>query len=179
MRYFDGNTVTALWNYTQFFVMSDNSFGTTFGPSTPGLMNLVAGQTNGVAATLNGTGNEVSDGNGGLTVIGDVDGKNVIMVDDLTETAGTLTNAATLLKKYGAKDIYTGVSHAVFTDIAHERLIKSEIQELITTDSTPVRLHPDCNITVLSIAEVLAEGIHRIYTNESVSSLFEINAKQS
>jgi ribose-phosphate pyrophosphokinase len=107
-----------------------------------------------------------------------VDGKNVIMVDDLTETAGTLTNAATLLRKYGAKDIYTGVSHAVFTEIAHERLIKSEIKELITTDSTPVRLHPKCHITVLSIAEVLAEGIHRIYTNESVSSLFEINAKQ-
>ena len=62
-----------------------------------------------------------------LTVIGDVDNKNVIMVDDLTETAGTLTSAATLLKKYGARDIYAGVSHAVFTDIAHERLRKSEI----------------------------------------------------
>src|SRR5881296_1537429 len=60
-----------------------------------------------------------------LTVIGDVEGKNVIMVDDLTETAGTLTNAATLLMKFGAKDIYTGVSHAVFTDGAHERLRKS------------------------------------------------------
>jgi ribose-phosphate pyrophosphokinase len=114
-----------------------------------------------------------------LSVIGDVENKNVIMVDDLTETAGTLTGAATLLKKYGARDIYAGVSHAVFTDVAHERLRKSEIQELITTDSTPVRLHPDCRITVLSIAEVLGEGIHRIYTNESVSSLFEINAKQS
>jgi len=73
MGYFDGNTVTALWNYAQFFAMSDNSFGTTFGPSTPGLMNLVAGQTNGVASTLNGTGSEVGDGNGGLTVIGDPD----------------------------------------------------------------------------------------------------------
>ena len=62
-----------------------------------------------------------------LTVIGDVDNKNVIMVDDLTETAGTLTSAATLLKKYGARDIYAGVTHAVFTDIAHERLRKSEI----------------------------------------------------
>jgi ribose-phosphate pyrophosphokinase len=113
-----------------------------------------------------------------LHVIGDVDGKNVIMVDDLTETAGTLTNAATLLKKYGAREIYAGVSHAVFTDIAHERLKKSQIKELITTDSTPVRLHPECRITVLSIAEVLGEGIHRICTNESVSSLFEINANQ-
>lgn len=73
MGYFDGNTVTALWNYAQFFAMSDNSFGTTFGPSTPGLMNLISGQTNGVGATLNGTGDEVPDGNGGLTVIGDAD----------------------------------------------------------------------------------------------------------
>lgn len=112
-----------------------------------------------------------------MTVIGEVDGKNVVMVDDLTETAGTLTNAASLLRKYGAKDIYAGVSHAVFTDIAHERLRKSEIVELITTDTTPVKLYPDCRITVLSIAELLGEGIHRIHTNESVSSLFEINPK--
>src|ERR1700745_1404829 len=90
-----------------------------------------------------------------LHVIGDVDGKNVLMVDDLTETAGTLTNAAALLKKYGAKTISEGVSHAVFTEIAHERLKRSQIRELITTDSTPVRLHPECRSTVLSIAEIL------------------------
>jgi phospholipase C len=74
MGYFDGNTVTALWNYAQFFAMNDNSFGTTFGPSTPGLINLVSGQTNGVVATLNGTGDEVSGGSdGSLTMIGDAD----------------------------------------------------------------------------------------------------------
>jgi len=74
MGYFDGNTVTGLWNYAQSFAMSDNSYGTTFGPSTPGLLNLVSGQTNGVTATLNGTGNEVSGGSdGSLTVIGDPD----------------------------------------------------------------------------------------------------------
>jgi phospholipase C len=74
MGYFDGNTVTAEWNYAQNFAMSDNSYGTTFGPSTPGLMNLVSGQTNGVTATLNGTSNEVSGGSdGSLTVIGDPD----------------------------------------------------------------------------------------------------------
>jgi len=74
MGYFDGNTVTGLWNYAQFFAMSDNSFGTTFGPSTPGVINLVSGQTNGTAATLNGTGDEVSGGSdGSLTVIGDPD----------------------------------------------------------------------------------------------------------
>jgi ribose-phosphate pyrophosphokinase len=108
-------------------------------------------------------------------VIGDVEGKNVLLVDDLTETAGTLTSAAALLKEKGARDIYAGVSHAVLTEIAHERLYNSCIQELITTDSTPVRLHADSRITVLSIAELLGEGIQRVYSNESVSSLFEIN----
>jgi phospholipase C len=74
MGYFDGNTVTALWNYAQVFAMSDNSYGTTFGPSTPGVLNLVSGQTNGVIATLNGTGDEVSGGSdGSLTMIGDAD----------------------------------------------------------------------------------------------------------
>src|SRR5271169_1393887 len=73
MGYFDGNTVTAMWNYAQNFALSDNSYGTNFGPSTPGVLNLMSGQTNGAVATLNGTGFEVSDGNGGLTVIGDAD----------------------------------------------------------------------------------------------------------
>ena len=73
MGYFDGNTVTGLWNYAQHFAMSDNSFGTTFGPSTPGVLNLVSGQTNGAIATLNGTGDEVDGGAGSLTVVGDPD----------------------------------------------------------------------------------------------------------
>lgn len=73
MGYYDGNTVTALWNYAQQFAMSDNSYSTTFGPSTPGAINLISGQTNGTAATLNGTGDEVAGGAGSLTVIGDPD----------------------------------------------------------------------------------------------------------
>ncbi len=67
MGYFDGNTVTALWNYAQFFAMSDNSFNTTFGPSTPGALNLVSGLTHGVASTTGDTSSDVVDG----TVIGD------------------------------------------------------------------------------------------------------------
>ena len=73
MGYYDGNTVTGLWNYAQRFAMSDNAYSTTFGPSTPGVINLVSGQTNGVVQTLNGTGDEVDGGNGSLTVIGDPD----------------------------------------------------------------------------------------------------------
>ncbi|MDQ7998198.1 MAG: alkaline phosphatase family protein [Luteibacter sp.] len=73
MGYYDGNTVTAYWNYAQNFAMSDNHYGTGFGPSTPGAVNLIAGQTAGVTDTLNGTGAETDDGHGGLTMIGDPD----------------------------------------------------------------------------------------------------------
>jgi phospholipase C len=74
MGYFDGNTVTAMWNYAQFFALNDNSHGTTFGPSTPGVVNLVSGQTNGVINVMNGTGDEVAGGpDGSLTMIGDAD----------------------------------------------------------------------------------------------------------
>src|SRR5215472_12299227 len=77
MAYFDGNTVTGLWHYAQFFAMSDNSFGTTFGPSTPGLLNLVSGQTNGAINIINGLGDEVSGGpDGSYTMIGDADPLN-------------------------------------------------------------------------------------------------------
>jgi phospholipase C len=73
MGYYDGNTVTALWNYAQYFAMSDNSYDTNFGPSTPGALNLVSGQTNGVTENENGTGALIGDGNGGYTVISDAD----------------------------------------------------------------------------------------------------------
>src|SRR5215813_1195016 len=74
MGYYDGNTVTAFWNYAQHFAMSDNSYNTIFGPSTPGLMNLVAGQTNGLAANLNfPSSSETDGGSGTLSVVGDPD----------------------------------------------------------------------------------------------------------
>src|ERR1700739_2063834 len=73
MGYYDGNTVTALWNYAQRFAMSDNSYGTNFGPSTPGAINLVSGQPNGVTDQSNAGGSVVEDGNGGLTLVNDAD----------------------------------------------------------------------------------------------------------
>jgi ribose-phosphate pyrophosphokinase len=109
-------------------------------------------------------------------VIGEVAGKNVLIVDDLTETAGTLTSAAKMLRKHGALDIYAGVSHAVLTDLAVERLKDSEIKELITTDSVPVCPKSDQRVKVLSVAELLGEGIRRIHDDESVSSLFELKS---
>jgi len=73
MGYYDGNTVTAMWNYAQQYAINDNSYGTTFGPSTPGAINLVSGQTNGVSDQINASSKVVDDGSGGLTDIGDAD----------------------------------------------------------------------------------------------------------
>jgi phospholipase C len=73
MGYFDGNTVTAMWNYAQHFALNDNSYSTDFGPSTVGAINLISGQTNGVVKYTGGTGSLIGDGNGGFTVIGDPD----------------------------------------------------------------------------------------------------------
>jgi len=109
-----------------------------------------------------------------LYLIGEVEGRDVLLVDDLTETAGTLTSAAELLKKRGAQKIYAGVSHAVLVDIAIDRLQKSQIAELVTTNSTPVRTVKGFKITVLCVSELLGEGIKRIHNDESVSSLFNI-----
>ena len=89
MGYYDGNTVTALWNYAQHYAMSDNSFGTTFGPSTPGAINLVSGQTGGIIYTLGDPSTDTShatpDGQGGYTMIGDVDPSG----DDCSSTSKT------------------------------------------------------------------------------------------
>jgi phospholipase C len=104
MGYYDGNTVTALWNYAQRFAMNDNSYNTQFGPSTPGALNLVAGQTNGVSAMVNGPSSAViGDGNGGFTLIGDADpagdacsGPSKFQVSMAGKNIGDLLNAAGL-----------------------------------------------------------------------------------
>lgn len=110
-----------------------------------------------------------------LYVIGEVEGCDVLLVDDITETGGTLTSAATVLKERGALEIYAGVAHAVLVDVAIPRLQKSQIKELITTNSTPVRPVDGFMTTVLCVSELLGEGMKRIHNDESVSSLFKID----
>jgi ribose-phosphate pyrophosphokinase len=110
-----------------------------------------------------------------LYLIGEVEDCDVLLVDDLTETAGTLTSAAKILKKHGALNIYAGVAHAVLADVAIPRLQNSEMEELITTNSTPVRTVDGFTITVLCVSELLGESIKRIHNDESVSSLFKID----
>jgi ribose-phosphate pyrophosphokinase len=108
-----------------------------------------------------------------ISVIGEIEGKNILLVDDLTETAGTLVNAASLLKQRGACRIQACVSHALINDLGIERLRKSEIDELITTDTVLRPSIEGVRITTLSVAGLLGEAIKRIYTNSSVTSLFE------
>jgi ribose-phosphate pyrophosphokinase len=110
-------------------------------------------------------------------LVGEVEGKDVLLVDDLTETAGTLTAAAKLVKEHGAHRVLAAVSHSLFTELAHKRLQSSAIDELITTNSTVVHPVPGFKLTVLSIAGLLGEAIKRIHGGESVSSLFEINGR--
>jgi ribose-phosphate pyrophosphokinase len=108
-----------------------------------------------------------------MAVIGEIRGKNILLVDDLTETAGTLTSAAALLKKKGAKKILACVSHAILNNVGIERLRKSAIDELITTDTVQRPAIDGVKITTLTVAGLLGEAIKRINSNSSVNSLFE------
>jgi ribose-phosphate pyrophosphokinase len=108
-----------------------------------------------------------------MAVIGDIEGKNVLLVDDLTETAGTLTQASALMKKSGARQVFACVSHALLNDTGIERLRKSNIDELITTDTVLRPAIDGVKITTLSVAGLLGEAIKRIHSNSSVTSLFE------
>ncbi len=108
-----------------------------------------------------------------VTIIGDVKDRNCLLVDDLTETAGTLTEACALLKRNGAKSVVACVSHAILNDLGIQRLRKSNIDEIITTDSVPHPAIEGLPIKVLSVSGLLGEAIKRIHNNASVNSLFE------
>jgi len=109
-----------------------------------------------------------------MNVIGDVKGKTCIMLDDMVDTAGTLCAAAEILMKSGAKEVYACCSHGVLSGPAIERLEKSQIKQLVVTNSIPLRgAAADCKkIKVLSVAGLLGEAIKRIHLDDSVSSLF-------
>jgi len=108
-----------------------------------------------------------------INLVGHVRGCDVLLVDDITETAGTLTAAARLLRKKGARTIRAAVSHSILNEIAYERLGNGLIDELITTNSVPIDTR-GLPIKVLSIAKLLGKAIVRINSNESVTSLFRI-----
>ena len=111
-------------------------------------------------------------------IIGDVEGKTVLMMDDMISTAGTVCSAARLCKKRGAASIYVGATHAVLCGPAVERLADAPIDEVVVTDTIPVgpeKTEALAKLKVLSVAALLGEAIHRIHNDESVSSLFLLN----
>ncbi len=109
-----------------------------------------------------------------IDVVGDVKGRNCVLVDDLSTTAGTLSEASRILMERGAKSVRASVTHTLTTKTGMDRLKKSPIEELITTDSVPKNDWAGCPIKVLSVAELLGEAIKRIHGNQSVTSLFKI-----
>jgi ribose-phosphate pyrophosphokinase len=107
-------------------------------------------------------------------LIGSVQGRNILMCDDMITTAGTICSAAALVKERGAKKIYVGATHGVFAPGAVEKLSKAPVDEIVVTDTIP--LNADAaklkKIKVLTVAAMVGEAIKRIHRNESVSSLF-------
>ncbi len=101
MGYYDGNTITALWNYAQHYALNDHSYSSTFGPSTPGAINLISGQTNGVINTVNPGGAVVADGNGGLTLISDADPTGDYCSSTTTSVSMSGKNVGDLLNAKG------------------------------------------------------------------------------
>lgn len=103
-----------------------------------------------------------------MTVIGDVEGKNVVLVDDMVDTAGTIVKAANLMMEKGAKSVRALASHAIMSDPATERVNDSALTEMIFTNSIPYKKEcPKC--TVLSVAHMIADTIRRVHNNKSIS----------
>jgi ribose-phosphate pyrophosphokinase len=113
--------------------------------------------------------NEIAE----MRIIGEVEDKDVLLVDDIVDTAGTITKAADLMIANGARSVRAMVSHAVMSDPATQRVCDSALKEMIFTDSIPYKKGCD-KVTVLSVADIFAEAIRRVCNNESISSLYTI-----
>jgi ribose-phosphate pyrophosphokinase len=105
-------------------------------------------------------------------VIGDVKGKTAILVDDMIDTAGTLKAAAQTVLDEGAKKVYAVATHPVFSGRAYENLASAGFEEIVVTDTIPLRPGAPDNIRVLTCADLLTDSIRRIFTDESVSEVF-------
>lgn len=111
-----------------------------------------------------------------MALIGDVKGKDVILIDDIIDTAGSITRAAELIMDEGASSVRAFCTHAVFSGKAYDRLESSPFSEVVVTDTIPLR-RQSSKIKVLSTAELFAEVIHRVENYQSISSLFKFSTK--
>jgi ribose-phosphate pyrophosphokinase len=108
-----------------------------------------------------------------VNVIGEVEGRNIILIDDLIDTGGTIVGSVEALTANGAGDVYVGCTHGIFSDDALARLDSAPIREIVTTNTVPMDgKSPDGKLKVLSVAGLLGEAMRRIHVGESVSSLF-------
>jgi ribose-phosphate pyrophosphokinase len=106
-----------------------------------------------------------------MRLIGEVEGKDVVLVDDLVDTAGTICKAAALLKERGANSVRAVCTHAVLSGKAHETILNSVLDEIAVSDTIPLKeLNP--KIKVLSVSDLFAKAIRKIHDHESISSLF-------
>ena len=106
-----------------------------------------------------------------VELIGDVSGKNVILVDDMVDTAGTLSKAADLVIERGAKSVRAVCTHGILSGDAYKKLEDSSLKELIISDSVP-KIKSNSKIKVLSCADLFADVMHRVHNNKSISSKF-------
>ena len=110
---------------------------------------------------------------GSMTAIGDVEGRNVIIVDDMIDTAGTICMAADMLMERGAKSVRAAITHPVLSGKAYERINASALEEVIVTDTIPLNPNEDLHkFTVLSVADIFADVIERVHNYKEISSLF-------
>ena len=109
-----------------------------------------------------------------MNIIGDVAGKNILIVDDLIDTAGTLCNAVTALKQQGALEVYAACTHPVLSGNAIERINRSTLKKIIVTDTLPVK-EVSKKIQVESVAHIFAEAMKRTFRHRSISSLFDVD----
>jgi ribose-phosphate pyrophosphokinase len=109
-----------------------------------------------------------------LNIIGNTNGKNVLIVDDLIDTAGTFVNAVKALREKGAREIYGACTHPILSGKAMERINNSEVTTVMVTDSVPLR-EESPKIELRSVAKIFAEAIIRTHNNQSISSLFDVD----
>jgi ribose-phosphate pyrophosphokinase len=109
-----------------------------------------------------------------MNIVGEVKGRNVLIVDDLIDTAGTFTNAVTELKRAGAKAVYGACTHPLLSGKALERINASPVEKILVCDTIPLKVTSP-KIEVMSVSQVFAEAIERCFHNKSISSLFDVD----